>query len=240
MKKIKTILILVFTVLSITMNAQIKMPTNFTEIKIPKVGSEAYKTLSREMNFSTLEYKVKIINQKLEITKAENNSSSELIVKNGFLKGQDHGEWGGKLLFVPNNSSEKEIEIKKGNVKFIFEHNKKIYFIEGLAHLSFNEGALYEINQVDNQFFYTKILDFDNCPEAYTIFDNSIYIASYQNFYKIENLKSETILKNTFWQGMYPNSIAMYDQENIFLGIRGGLIKLNLKTKQLKLYQSIK
>ena len=75
---------------------------------------------------------------------------------------------------------------------------------------------------------------------TFSIFDNSIYIASYQNFYKIENLKSETILKNTFWQGMYPNSIAMYDQENIFLGIRGGLIKLNLKTKQLKLYQSIK
>ncbi len=50
------------------------------------------------------------------------------------------------------NSSEiiirlKEIEIKEGNIKFVFDFNGKIYFIEGLAHLSYSEGAIFELKK---------------------------------------------------------------------------------------------
>ena len=95
---------------------------------------------------------------------------------------------------------------------------------------------MYELSYQNNKFTYKKILDFEDCPEAYTIFENKIYIASYQNFYKIENLKIETIFKDEFWEDLYPNSIAMENEERVFLGIRGGIVELNLKTKMKKLY----
>ncbi|MNF92411.1 hypothetical protein D3C84_750550 [compost metagenome] len=104
--------------------------------------------------------------------------------------------------------------------------------------MSINEGFLYELQIEGNRFSYKKIIDFGDCPEAYTIFDDNIYVASYQSFYKIENLKMETIYKDDFWGSLYPNSIAIKNEEKVFIGIRGGIIELNLKTKMKKLYIS--
>ena len=232
MKSIKIYIFLIITCATFSSCAQSNVIEGFKESEIPKVNSEE----SRKLNYSQNEYNVKFENEKLKVEKYTYERTCELKIENGILKGFNHGEWGGKLTFQPNNKNEKEIEIKTGNVKFIFKYNDKIYFIEGIAHMSINEGFLFELSFENNKFNYKKIIDFEDCPQAYTIFKNNIYIASYQNFYKIKNLKIETLFKNEFWGSLYPNSIAMKSEENVYIGVRGGIIELNLKTKTKKLY----
>lgn len=223
-------IILVILCVNLTSCAQSEIPKNFKEVEIPKKDSEEI----RKLNYSQNEYKVKYENEKLEVEKFTSDRNTELKIKSGILKGFNHGEWGGKLSFQPNDK--KEIEIKSGNIKFIFNYNNKIYFIEGLSHMSINEGFLYELQIEKNKFSYKKIIDFEDCPEAYTIFENNIYVASYESFYKIKNLKTDTIYKDDFWGSLYPNSIALKSEEKVFVGIRGGIVELNLKTKTKKLY----
>ena len=99
---------------------------------------------------------IKFENEKLKVQEYKYERETELKIENGILKGINRGEWGGKLTFQPNDKNRKEIEIKTGNVKFIFKYNEKIYFIEGIAHLSINEGFLYELTFENNKFNYKK------------------------------------------------------------------------------------
>lgn len=225
-------IILVILCVNLTSCAQSEIPKNFKEVEIPKKNSEEIKKL----NYSKNEYKVKYENNKLVVENFNPNRNTELKLKSGVLKGFNHGEWGGKLSFQPNDEKEKEVEIKTGNILFVFNYNNKIYFIEGLSHMSINEGFLYELQIEKNKFSFKKVIDFEDCPEAYTIFENNIYIVSYGRFYKIKDLKIETIYKDDFWESLYPNSIALKSEEKVFVGIRGGLVELNLKTKTKKLY----
>lgn len=230
----KAYITLIVLAVNLTSCAQSEIPKNFKEIKIPKKNSEQI----RKLNYSRNEYKVSFGNNKLKVEDFSSNRNSELKTNNGVIKGYNHGEWGGKLSFEPNDKTKKEIEIKEGNILFLFNYKNKIYFIEGLAHLSINEGFLYELEIDGDKFSYKKIIDFEDCPEAYTIFKDNIYIVSYQSFYKIKNLKKEILYENDFWGSLYPNSIAIKNEEKVFIGIRGGIVELNLKTKTKRLYIS--
>lgn len=232
MKKIFYDIVLLFVFIHFTSYAQSIIPDKFKETDIPKKNSEEIKKL----NYSQTEFFVKFENDKLIIQEHKYKKETELKINNGVLKGESLGEWGGKLIFQSNNKKKKEIEIKKGNIKFIFKYNNKIYFIEGIAHLSTDKGSMYELSCQNNKFSYKKVLDFEDCPEAILVFDNKIYIASTQSFYKIEDLKIEPIFIDEFWEDLYPNSIAMKNEESVFLGIRGGIVELNLKTKMKKFY----
>ncbi|HSY76055.1 MAG TPA: hypothetical protein VK890_04315, partial [Bacteroidia bacterium] len=79
---------------------------------------------------------------------------------------------------------------------------------------------------------------FEDAPDAFAIYDSTLFIASHQSFYLVHNnLKKEVVLRNVFWRSLYPNSIAIMDYKHVYIGIRGGYVKLNLKTKQLTFYK---
>lgn len=212
--------------------SQIKIPSDFTEITLPKVNSKEWSSL----NYSGSEFAVNIDHHQLIVSKAGNAGRCELKLSNGILKGIDRGEWGGELSFIPSDSLQQPIKVKDGNIKFIFVFEDKVYFIEGLAHLSISEGTLFEIN-VEDGFTYKKILDFEDAPEAFTIYQDQLLIASHENFYVIQDFKIQTIFQNTFWSSLYPNSIAIEDEENVFMGMRGGIAKLDLVNKTMKFFK---
>lgn len=232
---IRQTLLIAFLMFSLCSFGQIKIPKEFVETVIPKQGSSAWYVLNQADDFEVL-----IINEKLAIQKKKNcvkGLKVTLTSPKGSLVGTDGGEWGGELTYVPTDTTQKPIEIKRGNIKFIFKFKGKIYFIEGLAHKSISEGALYELNRIDNEFIYKKIIDFEDAPEALAIFNDNIFIASHENFYVVKNLKKEIILSKMFWSGLYPNSIVVFDEKNIFIGIRSGIAKLDLTTKNVKFYK---
>jgi len=212
------------------------MPSQFKEIKTPKPGTSEWSAL----NLSQLEFELDLMGDKLLINKVSDHLENELNLNNGILRGLDYGEWGGKLLFIPEDRSKAEIEIKNGNVKFVFRLNDKIYFIEGLAHLSISQGALYELEIKNETYKYKKIVAFDDAPEAMTIFENQLFIATHNGFYVIENSNKKQLFTDMFWSGLYPNSIAVLDFKNVYLGMRGGIAKLNLDSKETIFYKHIK
>ena len=215
---------------------QVNIPKEFVETEPPKVSSDEWHSL----NSSDNEFGVKIIDGKLEIKKVDEVNVCELNISNGKLVGVNRGEWGGTLTFVPTNTTKSKVEIKRGNIKFIFTFKDKIYFIEGLAHMGYSGGAIFELDTTDNKFTYGKLVDFDDAPEAFTIYQDKFLIATHERFYVVKDFKKELIFQDTFWSSLYPNSIAVLDGKNIFIGMRSGIVKLDLTTKKLKFYKNDK
>lgn len=209
------------------------IPDGFVETPVPKVSSNEW----FQLNYSNNEYGVSVVNDKLEIKKVKEARQRELKILDGTLVGIDNGEWGGQLTFIPDNTTKEKINIKVGNIKFIFSFKDKIYFIEGLAHMGYSGGALYQLDKEGDKFTHTKRIDFEDAPEAFAIYNDKFLIATHQNFYIVQDFKKELIFKDTFWSSLYPNSIAVIDNENVFLGIRGGIVKLDLTNKTMKFYK---
>jgi len=224
---------LILAVLVLSCNKPIVIPDDFVETTPPKYGTNAW----RELNYSNHEFKVQKIKGELKISEAEEKDICELEIANGKLIGTDRGEWGGYLKYIPNDSTLKTIEARTGNIKFLFESNKKIYLIDGLAHLSYSGGSLFELSISDTNFVFKQIIDFGDAPEAFAIYRDKLLIATHQNFYVVNDLKKELFFKDTFWSSLYPNSIVVFNEENVFMGIRGGIVKLDLIKKQMKFYK---
>lgn len=209
------------------------LPKNFVEQPIPKNESPE----KRELNSSRREFSVEILENALKIDSVRHNFYSKLKIPTGILRAKDNGEWGGKIEFISNDN--KIINIKNGNVKFVFQLNNKIYFIEGLAHLGINEGELFELKYTKNIFTYKSLHKFEDAPEAMSIFQNKIYIAGYKNFYVVDDLTKKIVFKDAFWSDLYPNSIAIINETKVFIGIRSGIVKLNLPEKKIHFYKAL-
>ena len=225
-----------FFVISSYGQTTVTIPLEFIETVPPEVESAEY----YQLNHSKNEFEVSISNGVLDIKKIKSEYKCELKITGGTLIGIDRGEWGGSLTFIPEDTTKKAVEIPMGNVKFIFKFKDKIYFIRGLAHLTTSEGAIYHLDTTNDNFTFTKLLDFDDAPEAFTIYNDKFLIATHENFYIVQDFKKELIFKNTFWESLYPNSIAVLDEENVFLGIRSGIVKLDLTNKTMKFYKNDK
>lgn len=212
------------------------IPKEFVETVLPESGSDEWYSLFYLQN----DFGVNLIDGKLEINKVDKVDKCELNISNGKLIGVNRGEWGGTLSFVPTDTTKSIVEIKCGNIKFIFTFEDKIYFIEGLAHLSLSSGALYELDNTKGGFTYKKLIDFDDAPVGFSIYQDKFLIASYERFYVVQDFKKELIFQDTYWSDLYPNSIAVFDDKNVFIGMRGGIVKLDLTTKTFKFYKNDK
>ncbi|PQJ11210.1 hypothetical protein CJD36_005230 [Flavipsychrobacter stenotrophus] len=232
----KYILFTLTTLFSVMSYAQlrIKVPSSFVETKPPI----AYSIPWHKLNSSKREYRVRDFEGALEIRRTPSMNWNLLSIQGGLLKAIDHGEFGGSLTFTPNDNTQQPIEIKEGNVKFVFSYKDKIYFIEGLAHMDHSGGALYELIRTGHDFSYKKLLDFEDAPEAFTIYNDQFLIAAHESFYIVKDLKKERLFKNAFWTGLYPNSIAAFDDENVFIGMRGGIVKLDFTEGTLVFYKN--
>lgn len=218
------------------------IPSDFIETAQPMVGSSDWSDLIH----SDQECAVSIVHGMLEVRNPFQNRNAcmdeddcycKLEIRDGILKGKNWGEWGGELYYEPTDVKKLNIIIKKGNIQYIFEYNHKLYFIEGLAHLGMSSGALFELNRTRKKFKYHKIFDFEDAPAAFTFFDGKLLIAGNRNFYVLDQLKKELVFKDMFWSGLYPNSVAALDEKNVFIGIRSGIVKLDLIEKKATFYK---
>ncbi len=230
----------IFTLLIVCLFAscirnKMSVPNEFIETDPPKFGTDEWYSL----NNSGKEFKVSIINENLKIDTTEEINITKHKIPQGILIGINRGEWGGELLFKPTEQSKEQVKIKDGNVKFIFTFKDRLYFIEGLAHEDYSAGAMFELKVINNKFTFNKIIDFEDAPEAFAIYNDLLFIATHSNFYVVNDFKKEIILKNA-WSGLYPNSIAAFDEKNVFVGMRGGIAKIDITDKTLKFYKNEK
>jgi hypothetical protein len=212
------------------------IPGDFHEAALPKPGSKEWSSL----NYSNNEFEVNLVDKELKIKKVKEEAKMtkcELKILGGTLIGINRGEWGGQLTFLPVDTTTKAIQIKQGNIQCIASYKDKLYFLEGLAHGGYSGGAIFELTVTGDRFTYHRLVNFDDAPLTFTAYRDMFFVATNQNFYIVQNLKKKLIFKDVFWGGLYPNSMAILDEKNVFLGIRGGVVKLDLIDKTLKFYE---
>jgi hypothetical protein len=236
---LKTLVIAIFAlVVTVSVLAQDYKSSDFVEVPLlPRAGSDEWRALNHSQN----SVRVEIINGKLKFSKPPRKQTletySSLPIEGGKLLATDRGEWGGKIEFISDQTG-KPLLIKEGNVISIFNHNGSIYFVEGLAHIAVNRGAMYRLERKSNdQFVFTKLFDFDDAPEMVTVSYGVIYIASHAGLYVVQDLKSKKIFSDTFWSSLYPNSMVVLDPKNIYIGIRGGYAKVNVPEERIQFFK---
>ncbi|MBS1526182.1 MAG: hypothetical protein JST19_11065, partial [Bacteroidetes bacterium] len=155
MRNIKAALVFVFVfILTCNLKAQKYPLSDFVETQ-PKSWDHRY--------FPT-DFEVNVKKGKLQITEYQQRPDGwfELEIDQGTLMAIDSGEFGGELRYVDNTGS--STHIKDGNVRFLFNYHKDVYFVESLAHMGLLEGGLFKLVWHGDTFTYTyeKIVDFVN------------------------------------------------------------------------------
>ncbi len=206
--------------------------SDFTETNLLESAKDNYYGLNSAKGFC-----VNNKDGKLTITKATRSSHSELLLPSGKLMGYNGGEWGGHLIFKSFDTTKKEIEIEQLNVKFIFSFENKIFVISGLAHMRRSYGTLYQLDTLNDSFKIIHLISFEDSPEAYSLYKDTLLIASHKNFYIVHDFKKQIIIEGAMWDNLYPNSVAAFDDKHIYIGIRGGYVKLDLTTRKLTFYK---
>lgn len=234
-KLLKTVFFTVFYCSTLTSSSQLSLQKDFTLSTPPRIASKNWFMLNHG---SAHYFKTDIVDGHLRISRTEFVDSVDFKIPNGRLVGIDNGEWGGNLKFVSLDSTMTEQVIVRGNIRFIFSFAGRIYYIDGIAHGTESSGIMYRFDTSDQQFSSTKVVSFEDAPEALAIWNNKLLIAGHESFFVIdEQLNKEKILSNTFWANLYPTSIAIIDIEHVYIGLRAGIVELNLSTRTFLFYR---
>ena len=107
----------------------------------------------------------------------------------------------------------------------------------GVAHGMDSGGAIFELRRNGNEFTYEEVMKLDSAPESMAIYRNKILIAGHQMFTVIEDFKKDNIVEKAFWGSLYPNSIVVKSNDEIYIGMRGGYSKLSLNSRIIQYYR---
>ena len=207
------------------------VPPDFFEVTPPEAYSDAW---FRIHNSSNNTFEVKVEDGVLGIRKIRERYTFELKIPSGTLYAYAGGESGG-LKFVPFADPKKQMDMEFATIKSIFLYNNDIYISAG----GFWEpsGALYKLNiEEGKRLTYEKVLDFEDVPLAQAIYNDKLLVVTAKNVYIIDDFKKELLFENTPWNGLVPNSVAVIDEKNIFMGMRGGIAWLDLETRKLRFF----
>jgi hypothetical protein len=152
-----------------------------------------------------------------------------LKVENGWLVGFDRGEWGGNLFWFNEEGTEYKM-ITGGNIENLFEINGEFYVSEGLAHMSMDSGQLFKLEVKNKEWRIQKKVNLPNAPYSTTLTsDNEFLIVTSKGVLKVnKEFEIETLVEQGFWSiYLHPNSILIKDK-NIYIGMRGGILKSQL------------
>lgn len=219
----------------------------FFEREFVSIGSgEREEDTLRKMS-NARPFGVDIVNDKFVVKEIlQENTEFSFDLEDGKLEVINKGEFGGKMSFVPNNNPSKKKIIFEGNVNFVFEFQGGIYFTTGLSHLLRDtNNALYELVRENNVFSFVKWLNLDSATQAITIHKDRIFLAGSRTFTVIERSLSRYFLQKLFlisienWWGLYPNSIAVKNKDEIYVGMRGGYTKISLPCKEIEYFRHI-
>lgn len=164
-----------------------------------------------------------------------------------FLNGIDakniQPRWSNGLMVPRSNPIRKVLKnallLQSGIIQFIFSFNDSLYLMGGLAHMGFKGGDLFSFRNNEDSFYISHILHLDDAPAAMSIHNEHIYVATSGGFFILDKqLKKKVIFNNIFWEGLYPISVAVVDNKNIYVTMRGGYAKINSLSKQIHFYKA--
>lgn len=189
-----------------------------------------------EMNQSNYEVAVHLNDGELILSEPKFKESF-FKLDDGKLEIINNGEFGGALNFIPKDYNSDTITICKAPINFVFNLKGKTYFVVGIAHGQDSGGAIFELNRKGNKFAYKEVVRLDSAPETIAIYKNKILIGGHRMFTIVENFKKENIIEEALWHSLYPNSIAVKNENEVYVGMRDGYSKLSLNSKEVKYFK---
>lgn len=238
-KRLCFVVMLTLTVFPKSYSQQsISISEQFIETAVPKIETREWSELNRNIHNYFI---VSKINDSLHITRGDHIYKYELSTDNGRLVGRDGGEFGGGLKFYHKEYAEAGdgVEIERvGNVKGLLCWNNKVYCLTGLAHLTLDFGGIHELSPTKGAFESSKMITLPSSPQAFTLFKDKLLIIAHSCLFLVDqDLNYVLLFEDAFWQGLYPSSIVAFDEKNIFVGMRGGIVKVDLTSETLSFYK---
>jgi len=154
-----------------------------------------------------------------------------LKVSDGWLAGYNRGEFGAFLWWFSADGKEK-YKISDHQINEFIVHNRRIFAVEGLAHMGFDDGSLIEISQKGGKWAADTFVDLPESGDAVTILkDDRFCIATSRMLLAISlDKRIELLSSHSDWGWLPVNSIAVDTQsEHVYVGMRQFVARYNLK-----------
>jgi hypothetical protein len=154
-------------------------------------------------------------------------------VSDGFLIGFYAGEWGGSLYWFSEDGKQ-NYKISDHMVIQFIKRERKLYAIEGLAHMGTSYGNIIELNKVDGKWIAKEYLRLPLAPAGITLYDANFIVITSDSLLQInKDATITTLIEKGFWKiYLYPRSENIKIKKNIaYFGMRGGIFKYSLTTE---------
>ncbi|HET6766811.1 MAG TPA: hypothetical protein VFH08_05415 [Chitinophagaceae bacterium] len=152
-------------------------------------------------------------------------------VDNGYLVGFNKGEFGGSLYWF-SETGDTSYQIARVNVDYIFEYKKRVYMTNGLFHRSTDLGKINEMRFADGKWKVEESLELPSKSNIIMPYKDRMLIVTTKTILFFDGTNNfDFIKKDGFWSTLYPQSAVMLNDE-LFVGMRGGVYKINLQTKK--------
>lgn len=169
-------------------------------------------------------------------SKEMNGERHYMLVPDGWLVGFNAGEWGGSLWWFSATGKD-NYKISDDQIVSFLKRDGEIMAIEGLAHLSISKGSIIKVEKEKDTGKYVslRILNLNAAPEAAILdADNSVIVVTTSGLFKASGDKLTKIVDG-FWSMLYPNSIVVDAQRNVYIGMRQGVAKISLSDSNQKI-----
>lgn len=217
--------------------------TGFIEKEIPTSQKEL-EIFSHSYDF----YEVYLNHDGNVATRPFTNQSCKIDTEEIIYIIEDMGEWGGKLFYRNNMTTDKEerpiIELLDENVIGVC-HLKHDYPI---SYVMTDEGYKTKIHKISYSYekkelyISDQIAEIKGMPCAYTVYNDKLILVASTGFYQIEENGIVEALYYDDWEsgnfGTYtsPNSILIKN-DTAYIGMRAGVATFDLKTNEIKWFQ---
>ena len=151
-------------------------------------------------------------------------------VDNGYLVGFNKGEFGGALYWF-SEKGDSSYQISRGIVIYIFEYKKKIYIASGLFHMNQDRGEINEMKFTDDKWKVDQGVELPSKPDIIMPYKDRMLIVTTRAILFFDGTNNfDFVKKDGFWDVLYPQSAVILN-DDLFVGMRGGIYKINLNTK---------
>ncbi len=166
-------------------------------------------------------------------------ASSFWRVDDGWLVGFNHGEWGGALYWF-SSDGKRNYKISDHQIVRFFRVADKLHAIEGLAHLSLDEGSVIRISRAAprRRWRAETFAKLSSAPSAVSVrADDTMLVTLSTALVSIDRRGTiETLLADQPWAGLYPNSsVISPDGQKLYIGMRQYVGEIDLHTATLRL-----
>jgi len=201
----------------------------------PAPGWLAYKNPTADelrcANYSKREWKVALKGEQVDVTLIPHSRGKgvvhEIRVNDGWLTGEDAGEFGGGLWWSSADRRRKK-KLSDENVIGFVNSSKGVLALAGLSHMGFESGMILRVTDGPGlKRRAVQLADLGWAPEAFAIESpDSVIVLTTDGITRVKTSGTVEPLYRTRYHLLYPNSMTLSPSGVIHVGMRHFITRL--------------